>query len=63
MRVDFMFREITPKSWNKHIIVYSGAVVGGIVFGMSRGSWTAAIIYDLLTVACIWAVLKVLRAI
>lgn len=63
MNLDFLFREVTPKSWNKHIIVYSGAVVGGIVFGMSHGSWTAAIFYDLAYVFCSWAILKFMHAI
>ena len=62
MRLDFLFREVTPKSWNKHIVVYSGAVIGGIVFGMSHGSWSAAITYDLLTVLGVWSILKFIHA-
>jgi hypothetical protein len=62
MRVDFLFRELTPKSWNKHIIVYSGAVVGAVAFVMTI-SWASAIFWDLATVFCIWAILKLCRAI
>jgi hypothetical protein len=61
--LNFLFREVTPKSWNKYIIVYSGAVIGGVVFAMSGGSWTAAITYDLLTVLATWSILKLMHAI
>jgi hypothetical protein len=62
MKLDFLHREITPKSWNKHIVVYSGAVTGGIVFGVSA-SWAWAILCDLVTVLCVWSILKFVGAI
>jgi len=62
MRLDFLFHEVTPKSWNKYIIVYSGAVVGAFVFVMTL-SWASAIFWDLSTVFCLWATLKLCRAI
>jgi len=55
-------RDITPKSWNKHIIAYSGAVVGGITFGMT-GSWPLAITWDILCVGALWSVLALVKAI
>ena len=60
--LSFLFREVTPKSWNKHIIVYSGAIVGAVAFVMTI-SWASAIFWDLSTVFSVWAILKLVRAI
>lgn len=60
MNLDFLFREVTPKSWNKHIIVYSGAVVGGFVFAVTQ-SWAWAITYDILTALSCWGVFAITR--
>jgi hypothetical protein len=62
MDFSFLWKDITPKSWNKHIIVYSGSVVGAVAFVMTL-SWASAIFWDLATVFCIWAILKLVRAI
>jgi hypothetical protein len=55
-------RDITPPRWNKYLIAYSGAIVGGATFGMT-GSWPTAILWDILCVASVWAVLKAVSAI
>jgi len=54
------WNDITPCSWDKHIIVQSGAIVGGIAFGITL-SWTAAVIADLYCIFCVWAVIRLMR--
>jgi len=60
--MSFFHRELTPRSWNKYIIAYSGAVVGGITYGMTR-SWGIAILWDLLCILSMISILKLVRAI
>lgn len=48
---------VTPPAWNKYIYAYSGAVVGGIVFGFSA-SWPEAIKWDIMTVFAVWGCFK-----
>lgn len=50
-------RDLVPPSWSKHIIAYSGAVVGGVAFARTA-SWSAAIRWDLFTVLCVWLSVK-----
>jgi hypothetical protein len=54
----FVNRDIIPQSWMKHLIVYSGAPVGGYIFALTQ-SWLEAIRWDLCTIACVWMSVKI----
>jgi hypothetical protein len=55
---NFLGWEIVPHKWDKYVYAFAGALVGGVVFGLT-GSWLRAIQWDIFTVFVAWAVVKI----
>ncbi len=51
--MSFLNRDIIAPEHTKYVYVTAGAIVGGIMFGMT-GSWALAITWDILAVVSVW---------
>jgi hypothetical protein len=51
--VSFLNRDIIAPEHTKYVYTTAGAIVGGIMFGMT-GSWAMAITWDIIAVVATW---------
>jgi len=55
---DLLAWKIIPSHRDKYVYITAGAVVGGVVFGLSQSWWTA-IFWDAATVILCWFLIKI----
>jgi hypothetical protein len=51
--VSFLSRDIIAPEHTKYVYTTAGAIVGGVMFGMT-GSWAMAITWDIIAVVATW---------
>jgi hypothetical protein len=51
--VSFLNRDIIAPEHTKYVYTTAGAIVGGVMFGMT-GSWAMAITWDIIAVVACW---------
>jgi len=54
---DLLAWKVVPSDRDKYVYIMAGAIVGGVVFGLSQ-SWWSAIVWDAMTVALCWFLIR-----
>ena len=55
--MSFLTTELVPPEYHKYFYATAGAIVGGVVFGMT-GSWSLAITWDIIAAVSCWIGVK-----
>jgi hypothetical protein len=60
--VSILNRDIIAPEHTKYVYITAGAIVGGVMFGMT-GSWALAITWDIIAVVTVWLGVKFAEAV